>query len=54
MKKALDKVGSGYAKEWELDSKDGKVYYEVDVEGSDKDNDDVHIDANTGDFIGFD
>lgn len=54
MKTAIDKVGSGYAKEWELDSKDGKIYYEVDVEGSNEDNDDVHIDAKTGDFIGFD
>lgn len=54
MKTALEKVGSGYAKEWSLDSKNGKVYYEVDIEGSDKDNDDVHIDAITGDFIGFD
>lgn len=54
MKTAIDKVGSGYAKEWSIDSKDGKVYYEVDVEGSNQDDDDVHIDAKTGDFIGFD
>ncbi|MGX7394976.1 PepSY domain-containing protein [Carnobacterium mobile] len=53
MKAALDEVGSGYAKEWEIDSKNGKVYYEIDVEGSDTDND-VHIDAKTGDFIGYD
>lgn len=54
MKAALDEVGSGYAKEWSIDSKNGKVYYEIDVEGSDSANDDVHIDAKTGDFIGFD
>lgn len=54
MKAALDKVGSGYAKEWSIDSKNGTVYYEIDVEGSDSANDDVHIDAKTGDFIEFD
>ncbi|WP_192987666.1 PepSY domain-containing protein [Carnobacterium mobile] len=54
MKAALDEVGSGYAKEWEIDSKNGKVYYEIDVEGSDSADDDVHIDAKTGEFIGFD
>lgn len=54
MKAALDEVGSGYAKEWELDSKNGKVYYEIDVEGSKQAQDDVHIDAKTGDFIGYD
>lgn len=54
MKAALDEVGSGYAKEWELDSKDGKMYYEIDVEDSKQANDDVHIDAKTGDFIGYD
>ena len=54
MKAALDEVGSGYAKEWGLDSKDGKMYYEIDIEDSKQANDDVHIDAKTGDFIGYD
>ncbi|MEG0289225.1 MAG: PepSY domain-containing protein, partial [Carnobacterium sp.] len=54
MKAALDKVGSGYAKEWGIDSKNGTIYYEIDVEGSDSANDDVHIDAKTGEFLEFD
>lgn len=54
MKAALDEVGSGYAKEWEIDSKNGQVYYEIDVEDAAQANDDVHIDAKTGDFIGYD
>ena len=54
MKAALDEVGSGYAKEWEIDSKNGEPYYEIDVEDADQADDDVHIDAKTGDFIGYD
>lgn len=54
MKAALDEVGSGYAKEWEIDSKNGQVYYEIDIEDAEQSNDDVHIDAKTGDFIGYD
>lgn len=54
MKAALDEVGSGYAKEWEIDSKNGKPYYEIDVEDAEQSNDDVHIDAKSGDFIGYD
>ncbi|MDN6626714.1 MAG: PepSY domain-containing protein [Pisciglobus halotolerans] len=54
MKAALDEVGSGYAKEWEIDSKNGEPYYEIDVEDAEQADDDVHIDAKTGDFIGYD
>lgn len=54
MKAALDEVGSGYVKDWGLSSEVGTTYYEVDIEGSDKDTEDVQIDAKTGDFIGFD
>ncbi|UJF16399.1 PepSY domain-containing protein [Jeotgalibaca sp. MA1X17-3] len=54
MKAALDEVASGYAKEWEIDSKNGQVYYEIDIEDAEQSNDDVHIDAKTGEFIGYD
>lgn len=54
MKVALEKVGRGYAKDWALDSENGKAYYEVDIEGSGQSNDDALIDAKTGEFIGLD
>lgn len=53
MRAALAEVGSGYAKEWTLDSENGVTYYEIDVEGSTQ-SDDVRINAQTGQFIGYD
>ena len=54
MKIALEQVGKGYAKDWGLDSENGKIYYEVDIEGGGQSNDDALIDAKTGEFIGLD
>ncbi|SEK45879.1 Uncharacterized membrane protein YkoI [Carnobacterium iners] len=54
MKVALEKVGKGYAKDWGLDSENGTVYYEVDLQGSGQGNDDALIDAKTGEFVGLD
>ncbi|WP_414838734.1 PepSY domain-containing protein [Carnobacterium sp. TMP28] len=54
MKVALEKVGKGYAKDWALDSENGTVYYEIDLQGSGQGNDDALIDAKTGEFIGLD
>lgn len=51
MEIALSEVGSGYVKEWDLDTDDGRTLYEIDVEGQEnQDDDDVYVDAETGDF----
>lgn len=48
MKNALKEAGSGYAKEWEINSVNDKPYYEIEIEDTDKANRDVRIDAKTG------
>lgn len=53
MAAALKEIGSGYVEEWELETKLGKTYYEVEVENIENgDHDvDVYVDAKTGDVI---
>lgn len=48
MQIALDDAGAGYAKEWELEVDDGRIEYDVDIEGAE----DRDIDAETGEVIG--
>lgn len=54
MANALTAIGSGYVKEWQLDTDDGRTIYEIDIEGSDSDVDDVTIDAFTGEVLEID
>lgn len=49
MANALDEVGSGYIKEWDLETDDGQTVYEIDVENATTHADDVYVDAVTGD-----
>lgn len=49
MTNALTEVGSGYVKEWDLETDDGRTVYEIDVENASTDADDVYVDAVTGD-----
>jgi uncharacterized membrane protein YkoI len=48
MSNALTEVGSGYVKEWELDADDGQTYYDIDIEAATADDDDVEVDAISG------
>lgn len=51
---ALEAAGSGYVKEWELETDDGRTYYEIDIEGADNNVDSVDIDAVSGDILEID
>lgn len=53
MSAALKEIGSGYVEEWELETKLGKTYYEVEIENVENgDHDvDVYIDSKTGEVI---
>lgn len=53
MAAALKEIGSGYVEEWELETKLGKTYYEVEVENIENDDHDVdvYVDAKTGDIL---
>ena len=44
---AIENSGSGYVIKWELDSDDGKIVYEIDIE----DGSDVTVDAYTGEVL---
>lgn len=54
MSLALEAAGSGYVKEWELATDDGRTYYEIDIEGADNNVDSVDIDAVSGDILEID
>lgn len=51
MENALNETGSGYVKEWELETDDGRIYYEIDIENTDSNEDDIDVDALTGDIL---
>lgn len=54
MTNALEAAGSGYVKEWNLDTDDGRIIYDIDIEGADNGVDDVEVNAETGEIIEID
>lgn len=54
MTNALEAAGSGYVKEWNLDTDDGRTIYDIDIEGADNGVDDVEVNAETGEIIEID
>lgn len=51
MNQALTETSRGYVKEWELETDDGRTYYEVDIEDTDHEEDDIDVDALTGEIL---
>ncbi|MBM6613955.1 PepSY domain-containing protein [Desemzia sp. RIT804] len=54
MTTALEEVGSGYVDSWHLDTENGLTVYEISIENSQDDDDDIIINAQTGEFINKD
>lgn len=51
MTTALEEVGSGYVDGWQLDTENNLTVYEISIENSQDDDDDIIINAETGEFI---
>lgn len=51
MTTALEEVGSGYVDSWHLDTENGITVYEISIEDSQDDDDDIIINAETGEFM---
>lgn len=51
MTAALEEVNSGYVDSWHLDTENGATVYEINIENSQDDDDDVIINAETGEFM---
>lgn len=54
MTTALEEVGSGYVDGWQLDTENDLTVYEISIEDSQNDDDDIIINAETGEFMSRD
>lgn len=51
MTAALEDVNSGYVDEWQLETDNGTTVYEISIEDSQEDDDDIVLNAETGEII---
>ena len=51
MTAALEEVNSGYVDEWQLKTDNGMTVYEISIEDSQKDDDDIVLNAETGEIV---